>query len=64
MISFVSNCTLGLQLTFTGIGSRDASILSYIKQKGITAIATHDEDFTLVDFVKIDDLLKNEICEK
>ncbi len=39
--------------SFTGIGGRDASILSYMKQKGITEIATHDEDFTRIEFVKV-----------
>lgn len=41
--------------SFTGVGGRDATILAYMKKKGIKAIATHDEDFMRVDFVKIID---------
>ncbi len=41
--------------SFTGIGSRDASILSYMRQKNITNIATHDKDFEKIDFVNVID---------
>jgi predicted nucleic acid-binding protein len=41
--------------SFTGIGGRDATILSFMKQKGIRDIATHDEDFTRVEVVNVID---------
>ena len=44
--------------SFTGIGGRDATILSYMKSKGITEIATHDEAFAHVDFVTVVDPIK------
>ncbi len=41
--------------SFTGVGSRDATILSYMKRKKIVDIATHDKDFAKIDFVRIID---------
>jgi len=41
--------------SFSGIGSRDAAILSYMKTHGIQNIATHDKDFKKIDFVTVVD---------
>jgi len=44
-----------MKYSFTGIGSRDASILSYMKINKINYIATHDKDFKKIDFLTVID---------
>ena len=45
--------------SFTGIGSRDASILAYMKKKKIVNIATHDENFTRIESVEVIDPVRS-----
>jgi uncharacterized protein len=43
------------QYTHTGIGGRDASILTTMKKKKIKKIVTHDKAFKKIDFVEVID---------
>lgn len=41
--------------THTGIGGRDASIITTMRKKGIKKLVTHDQDFKKIDSIEVID---------
>lgn len=49
------------KFSHTGIGGRDASILSFMKEQNITKLCTHDKAFTKIPNIEIIDPVPKEI---